>query len=110
LLDGSIVFERIRPVVRPHDARCVKCATERGAITPPTAYRHGRAGYGSLGRELIGMAPDGVASVELRFRDGSRRVAAVDGDVWLVTAPHSSERARAVIWRDAQGRVLRRLR
>jgi hypothetical protein len=74
------------------------------------AYRHGHAGYGSMGRELIGMAPDGVASVELRFRDGTHSVVAMDGNVWLATAPHSSERARAVIWRDVHGRVLRRLR
>jgi hypothetical protein len=74
------------------------------------AYRHGHAMYGSLDRRMIGMAPDGVASVELRFRDGSRQVVQVVGNVWTGMSPHSSERARAVIWHDAHGRVLRRLR
>jgi len=74
------------------------------------AYRHGHAVYGSLGRELIGMAPDGVARVELRFRNGTRQRVPVVGNVWIATAPHSSEIARAVLWLAGDGRVLRRLR
>jgi hypothetical protein len=81
-----------------------------GASFDLDAYRHGHAAYGSLGRQLIGMAPDGVARVELRFRDGSRAVVPVVGNVWLATAPHRSERARAVTWLDGQGNVVRRLR
>jgi hypothetical protein len=74
------------------------------------AYRHGHAAYGSLGRQLIGMAPNGVARVRLRFRDGTRIAVPVVGNVWLATAPHASERARAVIWLDGHGHVVRRLR
>jgi hypothetical protein len=75
------------------------------------AYRRGHAAYGSMGRELIGMAPDGVARVELRLRDGTRWVVPVVGNVWLATvAPPASRVRPVVIWRDAQGRELRRLR
>lgn len=74
------------------------------------AYRQGRALYGSQGHRLIGMAPDGVARVALRFRDGSRADVPVVGNVWIATAPHSNELARAVLWLARDGRVLRRLR
>jgi hypothetical protein len=74
------------------------------------AYRHGRAAYGTGGRRLTGMAPDGVASVEVRFRDGTRVTVPVQGNAWIVTAPHASERPRAVLWRAADGHVMRRLR
>lgn len=78
------------------------------------AYRRGRALVGSQGQRLSAMAPDGVASVELLFADGTRRVAPVIGNVWLsgVAKPGRTppERPRAVIWRDADGNVVRRLR
>lgn len=78
------------------------------------AYRRGYAAYGTQGRRITGMAPDGVASVELRFRDGSRRVARVVGNLWIAHAPRRrgliAERPRNVLWRDAGGDVLRRLR
>ncbi len=80
------------------------------AVFDLDAYRHGRAAYGSYGRRLIGMAPDGVARVEVRFGDGTRSVAPVRGNVWIATARVRPPRARAVIWQDGQGRVLRRLR
>ena len=80
------------------------------AAFDPDAYRHGRAAYGSLGRRLTGMAPDGVASVGLRFGDGTRQVVPVVGNVWIATAPHASERPRAVLWRAADGHVVGRLR
>jgi len=80
----------------------------------PEAYRHGNAGYGWNGRRLAGMAPDGVARVGLRFRDGSRRIVPVIGNVWLVRARGnpgpSRTRLQAVVWLDGQGNVLRRLR
>jgi hypothetical protein len=82
------------------------------------AYRRGLAYYASHSRRLIGMAPDGVASVALRFSGGERRVARVVGNVWIAQAPpgrgpmarYMAERPRAVLWLDARGRVLRRLR
>jgi hypothetical protein len=74
------------------------------------AYRHGRAGYGSIGRRMMGMAPDGVARVELRLRDGTRRVVPVRGNVWLTTTQIPGRWPRAVDWLDGQGNVLRRLR
>ncbi|HET6448003.1 MAG TPA: hypothetical protein VFG31_02750 [Conexibacter sp.] len=78
------------------------------------AYRRGRALYGSIGRQLTGMAPDGVARVELRLRDGSRRVVPVVGNVWTARLDgpwlRPSNRPRAIIWLDGQGNVLRRLR
>lgn len=78
------------------------------------AYRRGRALVGSQGQRLAGMAPDGVARVELRFRDGTRRVVPVVGNVWLSGRPvpgaTAPERPRAVLWLTADGSVLRRLR
>lgn len=78
------------------------------------AYREGRAMYGTNGRRAVGMAPDGVASVELRHADGTRRVVPVVGNVWIAELPRGrglvGARARSVLWRDADGRVLRRLR
>jgi hypothetical protein len=80
----------------------------------PDVYRHGHAAYGAPGRWMIGMAPDGVARVELRYRDGTRDVVPVRGNVWIASAhgepgPHRV-RPQAVIWQDGHGRVLRRLR
>lgn len=77
-------------------------------------YRHGHAAYGAPGRWMIGMAPDGVARVEVRYRDGIRHVVPVRGNVWIASArgkPGPDRmRPQAVIWRDGQGNVLRRLR
>jgi hypothetical protein len=74
------------------------------------AYRRGRALAGSRGRQLAGMAPDGVARVVLVMRDGSRHVAPVVGNVWLATVDGATASPRAVLWLDADGRVVRRLR
>jgi hypothetical protein len=56
------------------------------------------------------MAPDGVARVVLVMRDGSRHVAPVVGNVWLATVDGATASPRAVLWLDADGRVVRRLR
>jgi hypothetical protein len=80
------------------------------AVFDLDAYRHGHALYGLNGHRLIGMAPDGVARVEVRFAGGARRVVPVEGNAWIAPTPASSRRARAVIWLDGQGNVLRRLR
>lgn len=83
------------------------------------AYRRGLAYYASHSRRLIGMAPDGVARVALRFPGGERRAGRVVGNVWIVHAPpetrshmprYMAERPLAVLWLDGQGRVVRRLR
>ncbi len=82
-----------------------------GFVFDLDAYRRGHAAYGSFGRELIGMAPDGVARVELRFRDGTRQTVPVIGNVWIATTARPGARVRpAVVWLAPDGRVLRRLR
>ena len=73
------------------------------------AFRHGWLMAGTLGHRMTGVVPDGVATVELHFHDGTRRTAVVRDNVWF-SSPLPRVGLRVGIWRDAQGRVLRRLR
>ncbi len=76
----------------------------------------GQRMYGTRGlpghRSLIsGIVPDGVAAVELRYgRDGARASAAVADNFFAAELPVGIGGVRRVrqVWRDADGRVVRR--
>lgn len=73
-------------------------------------WRAGRMTSALVGHEVVGLVPDGVARVEL-LHGGLRRSAAVRDNTWSVRLSTSGgyPQPAVEIWRDAHGRVLRRL-
>lgn len=74
-----------------------------------------RFGYASRGTSkgpaiVSGLVPDGVATVELRFRGGVRRTAVVRENAFAVEVPANVGATRVVgqVWRDDAGRVVHR--
>jgi hypothetical protein len=66
------------------------------------------------GQLFYGVVPDGVATVRVRFSTVNGRrfrptTAMVVGNVWVIAAPRGAHSPSAWIWRDATGRVLRRV-
>lgn len=86
--------------------------TDRGAaggkvIVPPSIFEHPRA-FGSMGRYVFGMAPDGVTAVRLSWPDHPSIEAPVTDNVYVVRGPEGTlpgvpAAGLTVTWLDAQG-------
>ena len=72
---------------------------------PLTTSARGANVFGHL---VFGLVPDGVAVVDLRFADGTRRTATVHANSWSVLVPTNAGQTRltAQTWRDARGRPI----
>ena len=83
-----------------------------GPSFDPARIRAGKPTYSLWGHDVLGIVPDDVSSVELRFADGTRRTAVPHQNVWSVLVPTNAGRTRLdlEIWRDRSGRTIRRAR
>jgi hypothetical protein len=81
----------------------------RTLLTKLTAGSFGSSKTGSTAYAIV---PDGVASVDLTFRDGSTESAPVENNLWVVKHDESAPSAlpRITVWRAADGSVIRTLR
>ena len=84
------------------------CSDAHALVSNHTLLTTGRARRSTV----IGLVPDGVASVTLRWHRGPERDATVANNFWVTHVPRSAPRAfpTTTIWRDADGHLVKSFR